>query len=218
MDQNTSRAQESMGGRIYGEVVNTGLLNLFEPQRRVLDIGCGTGTWAPTLRAKGADQIVGVEFATEAANQAELLYDRVVRGPVETIDLVDLGGQRFDTIVVADVIEHLVDPWRELRRWTEWVLPAGQLVISVPNLRHFRVVRSLLAGHFDYADEGGVMDRTHLRWFTRASLANELGLAGWQPVVWGKPDGARSRQLDRLTLGRFGDFLLPQLRVVARPA
>jgi 2-polyprenyl-3-methyl-5-hydroxy-6-metoxy-1,4-benzoquinol methylase len=217
MDQNAGRAQDGMRRRTYGGVVNTGLLNLFEPKRRVLDIGCGTGTWAPTLRAKGAQQIVGVEFATEAANRAELLYDRLVREPVETIDLRDLGGEPFDTIIVADVIEHLVDPWRELRRWTDWVIPAGQLVISVPNLRHFRVVRSLLQGRFDYADEGGVMDRTHLRWFTRASLANELGLAGWQPTVWGKPEGAHSRQLDRLTLGRLGDFLVPQLRVVARP-
>jgi 2-polyprenyl-3-methyl-5-hydroxy-6-metoxy-1,4-benzoquinol methylase len=190
---------------------------MFEPKQRVLDIGCGTGTWAPALRAKGAEQLVGVEFASEAANQADRLYDRLVREPIETLNLSDLGGKPFDTIIVADVIEHLVDPWRDLRRWTDWVSPAGQLVISVPNLQHFRVVRSLLRGHFDYADEGGVMDRTHLRWFTKASLKNELGLAGWRPIVWGKPDGTLSRQVDRLTLGRFGDFLIPQLRVVARP-
>jgi len=215
MDRNAELAQEGMRSRTYGEVVNFGLLDLFEPRRRVLDVGCGTGAWVPELRRKGAQDIVGIEFATAAADQAELVYDRLVREPVEKVALDDLGGQPFDTIIAADVIEHLVDPWRELRRWTAWAAPGGQLVLSTPNLRYFRLLDSLVRGRFDYSDEGGLMDRTHLRWFTQRSLANELELAGWQPVVWGTPDGRRSRLLDRASLGLLQDFLVPQLRAVA---
>jgi 2-polyprenyl-3-methyl-5-hydroxy-6-metoxy-1,4-benzoquinol methylase len=218
VDRDAGQAQENMRDRVYGDVVNVPLLDLFEPGRRVLDIGCGTGTWAPNLRLKGAEEIVGVEFAPEAADRAAPLYDRLLREPVEGLELCDLTREPFDTIIVADVIEHLVDPWRELRRWTQWVGAGGQLVVSVPNLRHFRIVRSLLCGRFDYTDSGGVMDRTHLRWFTRASLASELLTAGWAPTTWGRPHAGRSRQLDRVTLGRVGDFLLPQLRVVSRLA
>ena len=174
MDRDAKLAQGSMRGRIYGEVVNTGLLDLFEPKRRVLDVGCGTGAWVPLLRRKGVENIVGIEFAVAAADQAERVYDRVVRQPVENVSLDDLGAQPFDTIIAADVIEHLVDPWHELRRWTGWVVPGGQLVISVPNLRYFRLVSSLVQGRFDYSDEGGLMDRTHLRWFTRRSLTRNL--------------------------------------------
>jgi 2-polyprenyl-3-methyl-5-hydroxy-6-metoxy-1,4-benzoquinol methylase len=209
-------AQESMRGRTYGEVVNTGLVDLFQPGQRVLDVGCGTGAWVPTLRSRGAQTIVGIEYATAAADQAVLVYDRLVREPVENITLSDLGSRPFDTIIAADVIEHLVDPWRELRRWTTWIVPGGQLVISVPNLSHFRLIWSLVRGRFDYSDEGGLMDRTHLRWFTQRSLARELQLAGWTAVVWGTPDGTRSRRVDRASLGLLREYLVPQLRVVAQ--
>ena len=215
MDENASRAREAMRAKVYGETVNSGLLNLFEPRGRVLDVGCGTGAWVPALRAKGAVEMIGIEFATEAADQAALVYDRLVREPVENVELADLGGGAFDTIIVADVIEHLVDPWRELRRWAGWVVPGGQLVISVPNLRHFRVLVALARGRFTYADEGGVMDRTHLRWFTRQALTSDLQAAGWDPVRWGAPDGRRSRRIDRASVGYLGDFLVPQLRVLA---
>jgi 2-polyprenyl-3-methyl-5-hydroxy-6-metoxy-1,4-benzoquinol methylase len=215
MSREAELAQSKMRAAAYGGVVNHGLLALFRPGIRVLDVGCGTGGWAPALRAKGARQLVGVEFAPAAADQAELVYDRVVREPVEDLSWDQLGGEEFDTIIAADVLEHLVDPWRELGRWTEWLAPGGELVLSVPNLRYFRLLLALVRGRFDYSDAGGLMDRTHLRWFTRASLGDDLAASGWQPRIWGSPDGARSRRLDRALGGRFGDFLVPQLRVVA---
>jgi 2-polyprenyl-3-methyl-5-hydroxy-6-metoxy-1,4-benzoquinol methylase len=209
-------AQQGMRGLLYGEIVNTGLLDLFRPGERVLDVGCGTGSWAPALRGKGAETIVGIEYAPAAADQAELTYDRLVREPVENVALAHLGYEPFDTIIAADVIEHLVDPWHELRRWTKWLASDGQLIISVPNLRYVRIILSLIQGRFDYSDEGGLMDRTHLRWFTRRSLARELERAGWTVVKWGAPDGPRSRRLNRLTGGLLEDFLVPQIRAVAQ--
>lgn len=212
-------ARERAGRPVYGDIVHTALLDLFQPKERVLDIGCGTGAWVPDLRDRGATTIVGIEVAAARADRAELVYDRLVRAPVETVELDDLGSQPFDTIIAADVIEHLVDPWRELRRWTGWANAGGQLVVSVPNLRYFTIVRSLIRGRFDYSDEPGLMDRTHLRWFTRQSLTQDLVAAGWQPVAWGPPDrvdSARRRLVNRASRGRLGEFFTWQLLVVAR--
>lgn len=208
-------AHAGMRARVYGENINWRLLELFRPGRRVLDIGCGTGAWGPALRSRGAQVLVGVEITPEAAEAARRFYDRVLEGPSEELDLAQLGGT-FDTIVAADVIEHLVDPFDELRRWAEWCSPGGELVISTPNLRHFRVLRELVArGRFDYVDGGGPMDRTHLRWFTQASLADALADAGWRALRWGCLTTGKSGRLNSLAGGRLDGLLAPQIQLVA---
>lgn len=197
-------------------MINWRLLETFTPGARVLDIGCGAGAWEPELRRRGGVTLVGVEISAEAAAAAEARYDRVVRSPSEVLDVDQLGGS-FDTIIAADVIEHLVDPFTELDRWRAWCSPAGELVISTPNIRHFRVVRELvLRGRFDYVDGGGVMDRTHLRWFTQASLADALVGAGWRPQRWGNLRTGKSGSLNQLSGYRLNGFLAPQLQVVAK--
>jgi 2-polyprenyl-3-methyl-5-hydroxy-6-metoxy-1,4-benzoquinol methylase len=207
-----------MRDRIYGETINYWLLELFVPGRRLLDIGCGTGAWAAELRARGANELVGIEIAAAAADAARGRYDRVLTDPTEDLDAGMLGGT-FDTIVAADVIEHLVDPFANLRRWVEWCAPEGELVISTPNLRHFRVLRDLVArGRFDYVEEGGVMDRSHLRWFTEASLAGALEEAGWRVRRWGRLSTGRSGRVNTLARGRLNGLLAPQIQVVAIPS
>jgi 2-polyprenyl-3-methyl-5-hydroxy-6-metoxy-1,4-benzoquinol methylase len=139
-----------MVDRTYGDVVNDWLLRFFTPGRRVLDIGCGTGAWAPQLRRRGVQELIGVEISPESAVAASRLYDKVLTIPSEALSLSELGD-RFDTMIAADVIEHLVDPFRELSRWREWCVPGGELVVSTPNLRHFRLLKNLIArGRFDY--------------------------------------------------------------------
>lgn len=204
-----------MRGRVYGETINWRLLELFVPGPRVLDIGCGTGAWGSALRSRGARELVGVEIAPEAAGAARGLYDRVLETPSEDLDPDELGAT-FDTIIAADIIEHLVDPFDELRRWREWCYPGGELVISTPNLRHFRVLRELVAkGRFDYVEGGGVMDRTHLRWFTQASLAAALADAGWRVLRWGSLTTGKSGHLNSLSGGRLDGLLAPQIHLVA---
>jgi SAM-dependent methyltransferase len=201
------------GDLVYGQVVNWSLLSTFNPGRRVLDVGCGTGAWSDELRARGAHHLVGVELSAAAAQVARSRYDLVLQQPVEQLSLDALGGVPFDTIVVADVIEHLVDPWAELERWTRW---GRELVISTPNLRHFRVVAALaLHGRFDYEPEGGIMDRTHLRWFTRRSLDAQLRSVGWTPKAWNMPVKGRAARLDAITGSRLAEVMAGQLQVVA---
>jgi 2-polyprenyl-3-methyl-5-hydroxy-6-metoxy-1,4-benzoquinol methylase len=213
-----SSASEELAGLIYGENINSSLLRLFAPGHRVLDIGCGAGAWGAALKARGAQELVGIEISDTAAALAEQRYDDVHRDSVEELTLGALGARRFDTIVAADVIEHLVDPWKELSRWREWVAPSANLVLSVPNLRYFRIlVRLAVEGRFDYDDAGGLMDRTHLRWFTKKSLTDELLKAGWRPEKWGRPSGQRSLRISQLFQGRLDELLAPQLQAVCVP-
>jgi 2-polyprenyl-3-methyl-5-hydroxy-6-metoxy-1,4-benzoquinol methylase len=215
LDPSVARAHAGMRDRVYGQTINVWLLELFAPGPRVLDIGCGTGAWGPLLRSRGAAEIVGVEIAPEAASAAREVYDRILTTPSEELDLQQLGGT-FDTIIAADVIEHLVDPFDELQRWGDWVSPGGELVISTPNLRHFRVLRDLVArGRFDYVDGGGVMDRTHLRWFTEASLASAIERAGWHALRWGRLATGKSGRLNSIAGGRLNGVLAPQIQLVA---
>jgi 2-polyprenyl-3-methyl-5-hydroxy-6-metoxy-1,4-benzoquinol methylase len=217
LDARIRRAHSAISERIYGETINWPLLDTFTPGARVLDIGCGTGAWGPELRRRGAVTLVGIEISAEAATAAAARYDRIVEMPSELLDVEQLGGA-FDTIIAADVIEHLVDPFTELRRWREWCAPGGELVISTPNIRYFRVIRDLLIkGRFDYVDGGGVMDRTHLRWFTHASLADVLADAQWQVDRWGHLRSGKSGSLNELSGYRLNGILAPQLQLVASP-
>jgi 2-polyprenyl-3-methyl-5-hydroxy-6-metoxy-1,4-benzoquinol methylase len=151
---------------------------------RVLDVGCATGYLAAELVARGCT-VVGVEYDPVAAQQARAICREVVVGDLES-DAVragvagavaDAGG--IDIIICADVLEHLRDPWAVLA-WLRTLLPeTGRAVVSVPNIAHWTARRALLRGRFDYADFG-LFDRTHLRFFTRASaseLAHRAGFA-----------------------------------------
>lgn len=212
------REYAMLDGRVYGSV-NGNILELLGPARRVLDIGCGDGSLGPALRQAGAVELVGIEPVHEAAVIASRTFDRVVEGLVEDIELDVLGTAQFDAIIAADVLEHLVDPWTQLEKWRDWVKPNGVIAISVPNLRHLRVLATLVGrGRFDYDPVGGVMDSTHLRWFTKRSLTDQLQHAGWEPLRWARAHGRRSGPVDRLTGGICSDLLVRQLTVVATPA
>ena len=127
-------------------------------------------------------EIVGVELDPAMAERAAEFCERMIVGDVEALDLEsELEGERFDAIVAADVLEHLKDPLGLLQRLRPFLEPDGCFVISVPNVAHGSVRLALLHGHFEYQDIG-LLDATHLRFFTRETLEQlldeaELGLA-----------------------------------------
>ena len=100
--------------------------------RRVLDLGCASGGLAALLKQRGPVEVVGIERDSEYAIAAAAHCDEVLHADVETADIDGLG--RFDCLVAADVLEHLVDPWTALRRAVELVRPGGKVVVSVPNV------------------------------------------------------------------------------------
>ena len=184
------------------------------PLGRVLDVGCGEGATGRSLRDAGAVSISGVELDPDAAAIAVGTYDEVRVGTVEE-QLQNLTGP-FDTILAYDLLEHLVDPWELLRRLHAVAAARARLHVSVPNARHWTLLRDLaLRGTFGYTPAEH-RDVTHLRWFTRRDLVELLASTGW--TVDGVDFGALrplSRLAARLTRGRSPEFLSYQLSALA---
>jgi 2-polyprenyl-3-methyl-5-hydroxy-6-metoxy-1,4-benzoquinol methylase len=133
-----------------------------ERARRVLDLGCSTGWLAAALKQRGPVEVVGIERESEYAAVAQERCDRVVVGDVQVIP-PDLG--RFDCLVAADVLEHLVDPWSALEAYVRLLEPGCRAVISLPNAAHWTTYAALARGSWPRRPEG-IHDATHLRWFT----------------------------------------------------
>jgi SAM-dependent methyltransferase len=184
------------------------------PLGRVLDVGCGEGRAARPLREAGAAWIAGVELHEPAAAAAARAYDQVLVGPVEDA-LGELEGP-FDSILLYDVLEHLVDPAGLLRALHAVAAPGSRLHVSVPNARHVSLAADLLLrGTFGYR-EAGHRDETHLRWFTRRDLEALLRATGWDPVPGSHPALRGSRAtLHRVTRGRLAELTFWQWVVLA---
>jgi 2-polyprenyl-3-methyl-5-hydroxy-6-metoxy-1,4-benzoquinol methylase len=186
------------------------------PLGRVLDVGCGEGAAAAGLRTAGAAWISGIELQESAAGRAAEVLDEVVLGRAE--ELLDRVQGPFDTILLYDVLEHLPHPETLLRGLQAIASPGARVHISVPNARHWTLVRDLVVrGTFGYA-EAGHRDETHLRWLTPADAAALLERTGWDVERQGPVGGLRpvSRALGRLTGGRSVEFLAYQWQLLAR--
>lgn len=148
--------------------------------RNILEVGCGSGHFARLLMSRGA-VVTGIEPFAAAAMIARGHLQRVIeRAAEDGIGL--LGDETFDCVVFNDVLEHLVDPGGVLRGVGAHLAPGGTVVASIPNLRYFPVLRDLvLGGDFRYADKG-VLDRTHLRFFTERSIGRLFDEAGYRVV------------------------------------
>ena len=149
----------------------------------VLDIGCASGRLGRQLLQAGlAARCDGIEPNAAAATQAADRLHRIWVADLETIT-EQLPWSDYDLLIMADVLEHLIDPWRVLAELRRRIRPGARLLLSVPNVRHKSVVLPLLfRGRFDYAD-AGILDRTHLHFFTRSSLLDAVGRAGWRMVA-----------------------------------
>jgi 2-polyprenyl-3-methyl-5-hydroxy-6-metoxy-1,4-benzoquinol methylase len=204
---------------IYGYTINDDVLRgLGTISGRLLDVGSGEGRWADRLREAGARELVALDPSSAAIEIASERYDRAVVGTIEGATLAHLGGEPFDVIVAADVLEHLVDPWRAMRILRSWATPRAILAVSVPNLRFYRLVGNLvLRGEFEY-ERCGVRDWTHLRWFTRLSLGRALAASGWEPEHWVTSATRKGALLAKISEQLANDFLRQQLIVVARAA
>ncbi|GAB2685792.1 class I SAM-dependent methyltransferase [Thalassiella azotivora] len=154
------------------------MVDLVGTGKRVLDVGCASGYLGRVLMDRGCT-VVGVEYDPEAAAQAEDVLEKVVVADLETVDLVEVcGADTFDVVVFGDVLEHLKDPQRVLRRAADLLTPDGYVVISLPHVAHGDVRLALLQGRFDYTPTG-LLDSTHLRFFTRSAVHQMLSESGF---------------------------------------
>jgi 2-polyprenyl-3-methyl-5-hydroxy-6-metoxy-1,4-benzoquinol methylase len=180
----------------------------------ILDVGCSRGRFGETLHgANPAWKLYGIDPDPEAAAEASVHYEHVTCGYFPD-DLV--GDDRFDCIVLNDVLEHVVDPWTMLEQAAGLLSPTGRVVASIPNVRYYIVVRNLLLrGRWDYAD-WGVLDRTHLRFFTRASIESLFDGAAMEIETLAPINPVPLRRA-ALLAGPFRDMRYMQFAVVARP-
>jgi 2-polyprenyl-3-methyl-5-hydroxy-6-metoxy-1,4-benzoquinol methylase len=155
------------------------VVSLVPPGARVLDVGCATGYMADVLKQRLGCTVVGIEISAAAGTLAAPFCERVIIGDVEALDLEQLlAGERFDCIIVADVLEHLRQPEVVLRRLAPLLAPDGAIVGSIPNVAHGAVRLTLLAGEFRYRDTG-LLDNTHIRFFTRDTVSELMTSAGY---------------------------------------
>jgi SAM-dependent methyltransferase len=187
---------------------------------RLLDIGCSEGRFLAAVKAKlPGCETWGIEPAPEAARAARARVDRFIAGRLEDADLPE---GHFDVITMNDVLEHI--PYSEpvLARARRLLRPGGKLVLSLPNVRYYLTVRDFLV-HKDwrYAD-CGVMDRTHLRFFTQKSAARLLRENGYDVLLNQGINPAKLKTHYKVLFalgGRFiADMRFMQFAIVAEPS
>lgn len=197
--------------------------------RRVLDVGCGAGALGHLLKQERAvEEVAGIELSAEAAGMARRMLDQVVVGNLEDIELPFADGY-FDCIICADILEHLQDPAAILRKLSRVLAPDGTLVISIPNIQFHDTLSMLSLGCWSYAD-AGILDRTHLRFFTRTTLRKLVHSAGLEVAELSplnmraeerfprNPDGSLTMgklTIRDLTDAEYEDFLVYQYVVIA---
>jgi 2-polyprenyl-3-methyl-5-hydroxy-6-metoxy-1,4-benzoquinol methylase len=162
---------------IDSESVHADVVRLVGDAPSVLELGPATGYMSRAFSDRGS-RVVGIEIDREMAQRATEFCERMIVGDLDTLDFEkELGAERFDAIVAADVLEHLKDPLKTLTSLRPFLKPDGFFVISVPNIAHGSVRLALLSGRFEYQDTG-LLDATHLRFFTRETLEQLLDEAG----------------------------------------
>jgi 2-polyprenyl-3-methyl-5-hydroxy-6-metoxy-1,4-benzoquinol methylase len=164
----------------YHEDANWGLLRLWgtRADARILDVGCGMATTSARLRQLG-NHVTGIESSGYAAATAAGRLDEVIEHDLRATDAIArrLDGRTFDVILFADVLEHVDWPGPVLKSYLPFLAPKGQVFGSLPNVALWATRLELLLGRFEYADTG-VLDRTHLRFFTRRSARQPITDAG----------------------------------------
>lgn len=155
------------------------LHSLMPSEARVLDIGCGTGALTVIANRDHDNEVICVEPDPHRADKARTRGLEVHTGFLTETLADQLGG--FDVVMASDVLEHVANPAELLALMKQALKPGGQVLISVPNVAHWSVRAQLLIGRFDYEDFG-IMDATHLRWFTEKTLVGLFRQSGFNPV------------------------------------
>ena len=182
----------------------------------VADIGCGRGTLGRWLKENGVRRVYGVELSVPVAEEAKGWLDNVIVGNIEEVEL-PWPEASVNCIVCADVLEHTTDPWKVVAKLKRLLTPDGCIVASIPNVAFHRNVRRMLRGQWVYADEG-LLDRTHLRFFTFQTIqelfeSNRMKIE----VVFKKVDaGWNVRVLNALLFGYLKHTLYMHYIVRAR--
>jgi 2-polyprenyl-3-methyl-5-hydroxy-6-metoxy-1,4-benzoquinol methylase len=165
------------GHKIY-ENVNPKIAEMYAGEQAVLDIGCGSGALGAWIKQKNINAIVhGIDISSEAGKAASERLDAFWCVDLDLLPLPETG-LKYDLIIMGDLLEHLKRPDLFLSRMAEHLAPVGRVIVSVPNVANYSIRLRLLFGEFRYT-ETGIMDRTHLRFFTWDSFAELFSQCGF---------------------------------------
>jgi spore maturation protein CgeB/ubiquinone/menaquinone biosynthesis C-methylase UbiE/thioredoxin-like negative regulator of GroEL len=162
----------------YYENVRNDLIPLIPSDAKcILEVGCAAGMTGRELKKRSGAFVAGIELNAQAAEAAKKVLDDVLQGSIETIDLPYSDGS-FDCILFADVLEHLVDPLSALLKVRRLLKKGGTVVASIPNVQFHGVIHQLIEGNWTYEKEG-ILDETHLRFFTYKEIVKLFSKAGY---------------------------------------
>lgn len=148
--------------------------------RNILDCGCGTGRLGSQVKMRQECKVVGVEIDAVAASQADKVLDTVIAADIEDRGFEQsLPDTAYDCVIMADILEHLRDPWGTVRKIADRIKPGGVLIVSVPNVAHFSVIGPLVTRQRWHYDDSGILDRGHLRFFTLPEITALIENAGF---------------------------------------
>lgn len=150
----------------------------------VLEVGCASGIQSSILKERLDCRVTGLEIDPLAAEDARPYCESLIIGSIEEIDLSQaFGDRRFDTILFVDVLEHLVDPSAALKKVLPFLKEGGHLIASIPNIAHAAISWELAHGRFDY-QKFGLLDNTHIRFFTKKNVTKLFEEAGYRIISW----------------------------------
>lgn len=154
------------------------IVYLPQDAKRILEVGCGNGCFAAFIKKQNNAEVWGIELMEDQAEKAKVILDNVFTGSCENF-IDDLPDDFFDAIFFNDVLEHLVDPYTLLKKIKSKLSKNGVVISSIPNVRyHNTLMRFLINKDWKYEDYG-VMDFTHLRFFTEKSIKRMYVEAGY---------------------------------------
>jgi len=215
----TTVSEAKLGGKpeSYFEVVNAGVLRRIPPDATLfLDVGCANGRLGEAIKElRTGSSVHGIELDPSAIELASERIDRIFELDLND-PLPELGGP-YHCITCCDVLEHVADPWRLLRSLTSQLATGGELLASIPNIRFFPVLFDLVwKGRFTYR-ESGVLDATHLRFFTLFEMrklfeSSGLEVIGTYPLI----DRGTLRKVPRWCRRRLKEFRATQYVLVGR--
>jgi SAM-dependent methyltransferase len=185
--------------------------------RSLLDVGCGAGDTALYAKRRlDIQEVVGIEYFQSAAKIAETRLDRVVAGDIDELSL-DFPRDHFDCILCSDVLEHTKDPWHVLEYLGAFLQNDGVLIASIPNIRHIVPILKILFDRFDY-EKSGILDRTHLHFFTLYTIRKMFARAGYEieQIKTNRSVSWKFTLLNILSFGLMRPFSICQYILVAR--
>jgi len=192
------------------------------PVNSLLDLGCGAGETSSELKKRGlVTHVTGIEAFHGAAAIARTKLDQIIEADIDKLDWDKQKIGPFDVILALDILEHLVDPWTTLNKVTHLLKPGGAIVASIPNIQHYSVVFPLLfMGEWRYSEEG-LLDSTHLRFFTYKSAIQLMVSSGLKVEIIeynGMKPGSLTHLMNKLTFGIFKNFFIFQVLIrVTKP-